>query len=35
VVGDIEKFTLPVIARTLVTLPTINNKYWDDVVCTE
>ena len=33
VIGDIEKFTLPVIARTLVTLPTINNKYWDDVVC--
>ena len=35
VVGDIEKFTLPVIARTLVVLPTINNKYWDDVVCSE
>lgn len=33
VVGDIEKFTLPVIARTLVVLPKINNKYWNDVSC--
>lgn len=33
VIGDIEKFTLPVIARTLVTLPRINNRYWDDVTC--
>lgn len=34
VVGDIEKFTLPVIAKTLVVLPKINNKYWNDVSCT-
>lgn len=32
-VGDIEKFTLPVIARTLLTMPRINSRFWNDGVC--
>ena len=32
-VGDIEKFTLPVIARTILTMPKINSKFWDDKLC--
>ena len=32
-VGDIEKFTPVVIAKTLVTLPIINNKFWDKNNC--
>ena len=27
--GDIEKFTPLVIAKTIVTLPRINSKFWD------
>ena len=32
-VGDIEKFTPVVIAKTLVTLPIINKKFWDKSNC--
>ena len=32
-VGDIEKFTPVVIAKTLVTLPIINKKFWDKNNC--
>ena len=32
-VGDIEKFTPAVIDKTLVTLPIINNKFWDKSNC--
>ena len=32
-VGDIEKFTPLVIAKTIVTLPIINKKFWDKSNC--
>jgi len=32
-VGDIEKFTPLVIAKTLVVLPRINKKFWDKNNC--
>ena len=32
-VGDIEKFTPLVIAKTIVTLPRINSKFWDKSNC--
>jgi hypothetical protein len=32
-VGDIEKFTLPVIARTILTMPRINSRFWNDEIC--
>ena len=32
-VGDIEKFTLPVIARTLLNMPKIESKYWNQSSC--
>ena len=32
-VGDIEKFTPSVIAKTIVTLPKINRKFWDSKNC--
>ena len=32
-VGDIEKFTPLVIAKTIVTLPRINRKFWDKRNC--
>ena len=32
-VGDIEKFTPTVIAKTIVTLPKINRKFWDKTNC--
>jgi len=32
-VGDIEKFTPLVIAKTIVTLPRINKKFWDASNC--
>ena len=32
-VGDIEKFTPLVIAKTIITLPSINKKFWDKNNC--
>ena len=32
-VGDIEKFTPLVIAKTIITLPRINRKFWDKRNC--
>jgi hypothetical protein len=32
-VGDVEKFTLPVIARTILTMPKINSRFWNDRIC--
>ena len=32
-VGDIEKFTPLVIAKTIIILPQINNKFWDSSNC--
>jgi hypothetical protein len=32
-VGDVEKFTLPVIARTIFTMPKINSRFWNDRIC--
>ena len=32
-VGDIEKFTPLVIAKTIITLPNINKKFWDKNNC--
>ena len=32
-IGDIEKFTPLVIAKTIITLPSINKKFWDKNNC--
>jgi len=32
-VGDVEKFTLPVIARTVLIMPKINSRFWEDSAC--
>ncbi len=32
-VGDIESFTLDVIARSLITMPGINERFWDSRAC--
>ena len=34
-VGDIESFPISVIIKMLITLPSINSAFWDDITCPE